>query len=155
MLTFNKTNNLLFVKQGEIFRDLPDTRLDRIDKLSNEIELNHLDNVYETSGQAIKFDDFIRQIILHYQIKGSEIMFEFAKNNRKRFEARLRTFWRGNKTEKQKRTSDGIAKSYNAGKDIIEYFDNFTTMTSKAGYKAMKETKGKGIRILAPKKKCF
>ena len=34
---------------------------------------------------------------------------------------------------------------------LISLFDDFTTITTEARYKAIKETKGKGIKILTPK----
>ena len=57
----------------------------------------------------------------------------------------------GNKTEEQRAKLDNLSKFYNDREDIIDSFDDSTTMASEARYKAIKKTKGKGIKILPPK----
>ena len=57
----------------------------------------------------------------------------------------------GNKTEEQRAKLDDLSKFYKDREDIIDSFDDSTTMASEARYKAIKKTKGKGIKILPPK----
>ena len=57
----------------------------------------------------------------------------------------------GNKTEEQRAKLDDLSKFYKDREDIIDSFDDSTTMASEARYKAIEKTKGKGIKILPPK----
>ena len=154
----NKKDNLLFSKQKEISNELYNERFDRKNRLSQEIDFKDLYCGYKTSNHTIKFDDLRRPKNLYDQTKNSEITLEFAKDSekkskivKKKFAAFLKSLQGGNKNEEQRGTLDNLAKFYKDREDIIDLFDDSTTMASEARYKAIKKTKGKGIKILPPK----
>ena len=48
-------NKLLFSKEREIFKDIYNKRLDKIEKLNNKIDYNNLKYVVASSGKKIDF----------------------------------------------------------------------------------------------------
>ena len=92
----------------------------------------------------------IKQEIVKLRLSLQKIV-KKSQNSQKKFAAFLNSLKGGNKTEEQRAKLDNLSKFYKDREDIIDSFDDSTTMASQARYKAIKKTKGKGIKILPPK----
>ena len=84
--------------------------------------------------------------IKNFQIKISE-----AKNKQDEFLNKLNNIKIGKKTIEQKETINNLVKFYNSREEVINFFIDYVEMLSDANFDSKQnETKGKGLKILAP-----
>ena len=78
-------NKLLLSKEREIFKDIYNKRLDRIEELKNKIDYNNLKYLVIRSGETIDFSDLKDPLILLDGIKKNKISLEEANYNQQIF----------------------------------------------------------------------
>ena len=142
-------NKLLISKEREIFNDIYNKRLDKIEELNNKIDYDHLKYVVESSGYEYKFNKIKDPIALLNDIKKGKISIEEAKEQQKDYYNYLNTIRRENKNDSQRRTLANINIHYNARKSAIKFIEDYSSMILEAK-KLAKEQEGTELKILTP-----
>ena len=101
-------NKLLILKEREIFKDIYDKRLDKIENLNNKIDYDDLEHVVESSGDEYRFDKLKDPITFLDDIKKGKISLKEAKDQQQNYYSYLNTIRKGNKSANQKRTLANI-----------------------------------------------
>ena len=96
-------NKLLLSKQREIFKDIYNKRLDKIEELNNKIDYDDLKYVVVRSGKKIDFGVSKDAIALLNDIKKGKISLEEAKNKQQNYLNYLNVIRRGNQNADQKK----------------------------------------------------
>ena len=73
-------DKLLLSKEREIFKDIYNKRLDKIEELSNKIDYNDLKYVTINSNTTYNFSDITDPITYLNEIKNGKVLLEEAKN---------------------------------------------------------------------------
>ena len=76
-------DKLLLLKEREIFKDIYNKRLDKIEELNNKIDYDNLKYVVERSGDKYNFNEMKNPIALLNDIKKGKISLEEAKEKQK------------------------------------------------------------------------
>ena len=121
-------DKLLISKQREIFKDIYNKRLGKIEELNNKIDFDNLKYVPN-------------------DIKEGKISLEEAKEKQKDYYSYLNTTRRGNKNASQKRTLANINILFNARDNAIKYIEDYISMILEAKKLAI-EKEGTGLKIL-------
>ena len=114
-------NKLLIPKEREIFKDIYNKRLDKIEELNNKIDYDNLKYAVESSGDEYEFNKIKDPIALLNDIQKGKISLEEAKEQQKDYYNYLNTIRRGNKSANQRRTLANMNIHYNAIKFIEDY----------------------------------
>ena len=84
LVNINKDNNykdkLLLSKEKELFKDIYNKRLDKIEELSNKTDYDNLQYVIVNSGKTYDFSTLKDPISLLEEIKKGTITLQEAKN---------------------------------------------------------------------------
>ena len=98
-------NKLLLSKEREIFKDIYNKRLDKIEELNNKIDYDNLKYVVASSGKKFDFGVSEDPIALFNDIKKGKISLEEAKNKQQNYLNYLNVIRRGNKNANKKNLS--------------------------------------------------
>ena len=139
-------NKLLISKEREIFKDIYNKRLDKLEELNNKIDYDNLKYVVESSGDEYRFNKIEDLIALLNDIKKGKISLEEAKEQQKNYYNSLNTIRRGNKNASQKRTFNIL---FDARDNAIKFIEDYSSMILEAK-KLAKEQEGTALKILAP-----
>ena len=101
-------NNLLISKEREIFKDIYNKKLDKIEELNNKIDYNNLKYVVERNNNEYSFNKINDPMSLLNNIKYGKISLEEAKEKQKDYYNYLNRIRKGNKSANQKRTLANI-----------------------------------------------
>ena len=104
---YDYKNKLLISKEREIFKDISNKRLDKIEELNNKIDYDNL-----------KYVEYLNDIK-----KGKISTEEEAKEQQKDYYNYLNTIRRGNKNDSQRRTLANINIHYNARNNAIKFIE--------------------------------
>ena len=113
-------DKLSISKEREIFKDINNKRLDKIEELNNKIDYDNLKYVVERSGVEYDFNKIKDPITFLDDIKNGKISLEEAKEKQKDYYSYLNTIRRGNKNASQKRTLANINILFNARDNAIK-----------------------------------
>ena len=116
-------DKLLISKEREIFKDIYNKRLDKIEELNNKIDYDNLKYVAERSGVEYNFNEIKDPITFLNDIKEGKISLEEAKEKQKDYHSYLNTIQRGNKIASQKGTLANISILFNVRDNAIKYID--------------------------------
>ena len=94
-------NKLLISKEREIFKDIYNKKLDKLEELNNKINYDNLKYVVESSGEEYEFNKIKDPITFLNNIKKGKISLEEAKEQQKDYYNYLNTIRRGNKSDNQ------------------------------------------------------
>ena len=97
-------DKLLFSKEREIFKDIYNKRLDKIEEMNNEIDYDDLDYAVLKSNMEYNFSMGKDPISFLNAIKEGEISLEEAKNRQKNYLYYLNIIRKGYKNYTQKKT---------------------------------------------------
>ena len=142
-------NKLLISKEREIFKDIYNKRLDKLEELNNKIDYDNLKYVVERSGDEYSFTKIKDPIALLNDIKKGKISLEEAKEKQKDYYNYLNTIRKGNESANQKRTLANINIFINARDIAIKFIEDYSSMILEAK-KLAKEQEGTGLKILTP-----
>ena len=119
-------------KEREIFKDIYNKRLDKLEKLKNKIDYDDMKDVVERSGDEYTFNKVKDPISLLDDIKKGKISLEEAKEKQKDYYNYLNTIRGGNKSANQKRNLANINIHYNARNSAIKLIENYGSMILEA-----------------------
>ena len=114
-------DKLLLSREREIFKDIYNKRLDKIEELNNKIDYNNLIYVAVGTGDKYSFDDLDDPLTLLNNIKKGKISMGKAMEQQYNFHKYLNLIRTGNKNDNQKRTLANINAFYNARDNAIQF----------------------------------
>ena len=95
-------NTLMVSKEREIFKNINNERLDKLNKLNKEVDYDNLKFVVERSGAESDITALKGPLALLNDIRTGEMKLEETKNLQKDYDAYLRKIRKGNKTQNKK-----------------------------------------------------
>ena len=101
-------DKLLLSKEREIFKDIYNKRLDKIEELSNKIDYNDLKYVTKNNNTTHDFSDITNPITFLNEIKNVKVSLEEAKNIQQYYLEYLNIIQKGNKNVEQRKTLANI-----------------------------------------------
>ena len=137
-------DKLLLSQEREIFKDIYNKRLDKIEEMNNEIDYDDLDYVVLSIDMQYKFSIEKDPISLLNAIKKGEMSLGEAKNRQKDYIIR-----KGNKNIKQKKTLSNIENYFNARNSAIKFIEDYGSMILEAKRLAKEEQEGKGANEMS------
>ena len=140
-------DKLLLSKEREIFKDIYNKRLDKIEELNNKIDYNNLKYVVVNSGKTFDFSTLKDPATFLEAIKKGKISLKEAKNNQQNYLNYLNIIRKGNKNADQKNTLANINILFNARNSVIKSIEDYGSMILEAK-KLAKEQEGTGLKIL-------
>ena len=143
-------DKLLLSKEREIFKDIYNKRLDKIEEISNKIDYNNLNYVFVGTGDEYEFNILDNPLTLLNNIQKGEILMEKAIEQQYNFCKYLNIIRIGNKNDNRKRTLANINMFYNARDNAIQFIQDYGSMILEAKRLAIEEQYGKGLKILTP-----
>ena len=141
-------DKLLLSREREIFKDIYNKRLDKLEELNNKINYNNLNYVVLGTGDKYSFDDLDDPLTLLDNIKKGEISMKKAIKQQHNFYKYLNLIRIGNKNDNQKRTLANINVFYNARENAIKFIRDYDGMILEAREQALIEEYGKERKIL-------
>ena len=142
-------NKLLISKEREIFKDIYNKKLHKIEELNNKIDYDNLKYVVESSGDEYNFNEIKDAITFLDYIKKGKISIEKAKKKQQDYYNYLNTIRKGNKNASQKRTLANIKIFLMQEIMQLILFEDYHSMILEAKKQA-KEQEGTGLKILTP-----
>ena len=144
-------DKLLLSKEREIFKDICNKRLDKIEKLNNKIDYENLKHVVVSCGKKFDFGSLEDPLVLLNDIEKGKIYVEEAKNKQQNYRNYLNVVRRGNKNADQKKALENINIHFNARNNAIKFIEDYGSMILEAK-KLAKEQEGTGLKILTRNK---
>ena len=142
-------DELLHSKEREIFKDIYNKRLDKIEELNSKIDYDNLKYVVVGTGDEYNFDNLDEPLTLLNNIKKGEISMKKAIEQQHIFLKYLNVIRIGNKNYNQKRTLANINMFYNVRDNAIKSIQDYGSKILEAK-KLAKELEGTGLKILTP-----
>ena len=142
-------DKLLISKEREIFKDIYNKRLDKIEELDNKIDYNNLKYAVASRGDEYRFNKIEDPITFLNKIKNGEISLKEAKDQQQNYYSYLNMIRRGNKNASQKRTVANINILFKARDNAIKFIEDYSSMILEAK-KVAREQEGTGLKILTP-----
>ena len=142
-------DKLLLSKEREIFKDIYNKRLDKIEELNNKIEYDNLQYVAVNSGKIYNFSELTDLLTFLNEIKKGKMSLGEAKNYQQNYLNYLNIIRKGNKNANQKNTLPNINIHFNASKNATKFIEDYGSMILEAK-KLAKEQEGAGLKILTP-----
>ena len=107
-------DKLLLSKEREIFKDISNKRLNKIEEMNNEIDYDDLDYVILSKDMEYNFSIEKDAISLLKAIKDGEISLKEARDRQESYLHYLNIIRKGYKNSVQKRTLSNIENHFNA-----------------------------------------
>ena len=146
----NYKDKLLLSKEREIFKDIYNKRLDKIEKINNKIDYDNLNYVVAGTGDEYNFNNLDDHLTLLNNIKKGKISMKKAIEQQYNSHKYLNIIRIGNKNDNQKRTLANINIFYNARDNAIQFINDYGSMILEAKRLAIEEQYGKRLKILTP-----
>ena len=152
---YDYEDKLSISKEGEIFKNIYNKRLDKIEELTKNIDDNNLKFI--TTSRDIKTDFNKKYNPLNFlnKIKKSKITIEEAKESQKDFDHYFKRMRKEKKTQEQEKTLANLNVLFNGRNDAINFIEGYGSMILEAKRKAAEEPTeqdGTGLKILTLKK---
>ena len=142
-------DKLLFSKEREIFKDIYNKWLDKIEEMNNEIDYDDLDYAVLKSNMEYNFSIEKDPISFLNTIKECEISLGETKNRQKNYIYYLNIMRKEYKNSTQKETLSNIENHFNARESAIKFIEDYGSMILEA--KNLEgEQEGTGLKILTP-----
>ena len=113
-------DKLLLSKEREIFKDIYNKRLDKIEELNNKINYGNLKYVVVNNGKIFDFAGLKDPLTFLNEIKKGKMSLEEAKNIQRNYLDYLNIIRKGNKNANQKNTLANINIHFNARSSAIK-----------------------------------
>ena len=150
LVSINKDDykdKLLLSKEREIFKDISNKRLNKIEELNNKIDYDDLDYVILSKDMEYNFSIEKDPISLLKAIKDGEMSLKEARDRQRNYLQYLNIIRKGNKNSVQKRTLSNIENHFR--EKAIKFIEDYGSMVPEARRLA-KEQEGTGLKILTP-----
>ena len=141
-------NRLLLSKEREIFKDIYNKRLDKIEELNNKIDYDNLKYVSVNKRTEYNFSALSDPITLLNNIKKGEMSLEEAKECQQDYLDYLNIIRKGNKNAEQRKTLANINMFYNARNSAIKFIEDYGSMILEAKKLVKEDQKGERLKIL-------
>ena len=125
-------DKLLLSREREIFKDIYNKRLDKLEELNNKIDYNNLKYVTVNNRSLYTFSEVEDAITFLNEIKKVETSLEEAKITQENFLEHLTVIRKGNKNAEQRKTLANITILYNARNDAIKFIEDYGSMILEA-----------------------
>ena len=145
----NYKDKLLLSKEREIFKDIYNKRLNKIEELNNKINYDNLRYVTVNGSKTYDFSTLKDPISLHEATKKGTITLQEANNTQQDYLDYLNIIRKGNKNDNQKRILANINILFNARNNAIQFIEDYGSMVLDAK-KLAREQEGTGLKILTP-----
>ena len=146
-------DKLLLSKEREIFKDISNKKLNKIEEMNNKIDYDDLDYVILSKDMEYIFSIEKDPISLLKAIKDGEISLKEARDRQRNYLQYLNIIRKGHKNSVQKRTLSNIENHFNAREKAIKFIEDYGSKVLEARRLA-KEQEGKGanemLKILTP-----
>ena len=142
-------DKLLLSKEREIFKDIYNKRLDKIEELSNKIDYNNLKYVTINNNTTHNFSDITDPITFLNEIKNGKLSLEEAKTIQQYYLEYLNIIRKGNKNAEQRKTLANINILYSARNNAIKFIEDYGSIILEAR-KLAREQEGTGLKKLTP-----
>ena len=142
-------NKLLLSKEREIFKDIYNKRLDKIEELNNKIDYDNLQYIIYSRKHKLNFSELKSPLTLLEEIYKGEMTLEGAKDYQKDYLDYLKNVRKGNKNAKQREILANLNILYNAREEAIIFIEDYGSMILEAKRLA-REQEGIGLKILTP-----
>ena len=146
---FHYKNKLLLFRERQIFKNIYNKRLDKIELSKKKYDYNNLKYPVISSGEEFEFAKSEDPLVFLNDIKKGKISLEEAKNLQQDYEKYLKEIRKGNKSAVQKKTLGNINVLFNARNNAIKFIEDYGSMILEA--KRLAKQKGTGLKILTPK----
>ena len=135
LVSINKDDykdKLLFSKEREIFKDIFNKRLNKIEEMNNKIDYDDLE--YVILSKDMEYNSSIEKdpISLLNDIKEGKTTLKEAKDRQRNYKYYLNIIRKGNKNSVQKRTLSNIENHYDARESVIKFIEDYGTMVLEA-----------------------
>ena len=142
-------DKLLLSKEREIFKDIYNKRLDKIEEINNKIDFNNLNYVAVGTGDEYDFNNLDEPLIFLNNIKKGKISMNKAIEQQEYFYKYLNIIRIGNKNDNQKKVLANAYILFN-GRSAIKFIEDYGSMILEAKRLAKEEQEGKGLKTLTP-----
>ena len=129
-------DKLLHSKEREIFRNIYNKRLDKIEELAEKIDNNNLIFTIISTGKTINFSKKDDPLTFFNKIKKRKITIEEAKESHKDFNRYLKIIRKGNKNHMQQETLANLNMLFNGRNEAINFINGYGSMILEAKKKA-------------------
>ena len=136
---YDYKNKLLFSKEREIFKDIYNKRLDKIEVMNNKIDYDDLECVVLSNDMTYNISVKKDPISLLNDIKSSKTALKEAKDAQKDYLYYSNTIQKENKNDNQKRTLANINMFYNARGNATKFIEDYGSMILEARRLAKEE----------------
>ena len=141
-------DKLLLSKEREIFKDIYNKRLDKLEELNNKIDYNNLNYVVLSSGDEYNFINLDDPLTFLNNIKKGKISLNEAIEQQRNYYNYLNIIRIGNKTDNQKKFLANANILYNARNSAIKFIQYYGSMILET--KRLAKQKGTGLKMLTP-----
>ena len=141
-------DKLLLSKEREIFKDIYNKRLDKLEELNNKIDYNNLNYAVVSSGDEYNFNNLDDPLTFLSNIKKGKISLNEAIEQQRNYYSYLNIIRIGNKNANQKKVLANANILYNARNSAIKFIQDYGSMILEA--KKLAKQKGTGLKILTP-----
>ena len=142
-------DKLLISKERELFKDIYNKRLDRIEELNNKIDFDNLKCPVYATKDLLDFSELTDPLTLLDKIKKEELTPETAKDYQKTLFEHIKYIRKGNKNAEQKKILANLNMFYDGRNSAIEFIEDYGSMILEAKRLA-REQEGIGLKILTP-----
>ena len=125
-------DKLLLSKEREIFKDIYNKRLDKIEELNNEIDYDNLEYVVYSNNKKYNFSELTDPVTFLDEIKKGKMSLEEAKIYQQNYLDYLNIIRKGNKNAEQRKTLANINILYNARNNAIKFVEDYGSMILEA-----------------------
>ena len=125
-------DKLLFLKETEIFKDIYNKRLDRIEELNNKIDYNNLKYPIYAIKSLLDFSELTDPLTFLDKIKKDELKLETVKDYQKNLFEDIKYIRKGNKNDEQKKILANLNMFYNGRNSVIKFVEGYGSMVLEA-----------------------
>ena len=136
-------DKLLLSKESEIFEDIYNKRIDKLEELNNKIDYNNLNYVVLSSGDEYNFNKLDDPVTFLNNIKKGKTSLNEAIEQQQNYYNYLNIIRIGNKNANQKKILANANILYNARNSAIKFIQDYGSMILEA--KRLAKQKGAGI----------
>ena len=131
-------NELLLSKEREMFKDIYNERLDKIEELTKKINHDDLSLFVQSSGDKTDLTEAEDPIVFLSNIRTDKINLEEAENLQEDFNEYLKRIQKGNKSVEQKERCQMLTCFLMKKNDAIKFVEDYGSMILEAKTKAIK-----------------
>ena len=143
-------DKLLLSKEREIFKDIYNKRLDKIEEINKNIDYNNLNYVVVGTGDECNLNNLDDPPTFLNNIKKGKISMNKAIEQQQSFYKYLNIIRIENENYNQKKVLANANILFNGRKSAIKFIEDYGSMILEAKRLAKEEQEGKGLKILTP-----